>query len=89
MEQCCMSAVASNYSKSPGSLHFRAAVRLLTNKKVAHLPELVNPDQPPFWNFAGSESFTYYESNIKQLNELEWDYLHGTDYLLLLFEHSL
>ena len=52
-------------------------VWLLTNEKVAHLPDLVNPDQPPFWNFAGSENFTYYESNLKQLGELEWDYLSG------------
>lgn len=52
-------------------------VWLLTNEKVAHLPDLVNPDQPPFWNFAGSENFTYYESNVKQLGEVEWDYLHG------------
>jgi glyoxylase-like metal-dependent hydrolase (beta-lactamase superfamily II) len=52
-------------------------VWLLTNEKVAHLPDLVNPDQPPFWNFAGSENFTYYESNVKQLGELKWDYLHG------------
>src|SRR5688572_10347797 len=52
-------------------------VWLLTSEKVAHLPDLVNPDQPPFWNFAGSENFTYYESNLKQLGELEWDYLNG------------
>ena len=50
---------------------------LLTNERVAHLPDLVNPDQPPFWNFAGSENFTYYESNLKQLGELQWDFLHG------------
>ena len=52
-------------------------VWLLTNEKVAHLPDLVNPDQPPFWNFAGSENFVYYENNVNQLGDLEWDFLHG------------
>lgn len=52
-------------------------VWLLLEEKVAHLPDLVNPDQPPFWNFAGSENFAYYESNLEQLAKLDWTFLHG------------
>ena len=52
-------------------------VWLLTGEKVAHLPDLVNPDQPPFWDFAGSESFAYYEANLEQLAKLDWTYLNG------------
>jgi glyoxylase-like metal-dependent hydrolase (beta-lactamase superfamily II) len=50
---------------------------LLTSEKVAHLPDLVNSDQPPFWAFAGSENFVYYESNLEQLDALDWNFLSG------------
>ena len=50
---------------------------LLKSEKVAHLPDLINPDQPPFWGFAGSETFLHYEDNIEQLAKLEWDFLSG------------
>jgi glyoxylase-like metal-dependent hydrolase (beta-lactamase superfamily II) len=56
------------------------AVWLLAGEKVAHLPDLINPDQPPFWAFAGSENFVYYEANLEQLAQLNWSYLstgHG------------
>ena len=52
-------------------------VWLLTGEKVAHLPDLINPDQPPFWAFAGSETFVYYEANLEQLAALDWDHLSG------------
>ncbi len=52
-------------------------VWLLVQEKVAHLPDLVNPDQPPFWTFAGSENFVYYESNVRQLGSLDWVFLNG------------
>jgi glyoxylase-like metal-dependent hydrolase (beta-lactamase superfamily II) len=52
-------------------------VWLLVHEKVAHLPDLVNPDQPPFWAFAGSERFVYYEANVDQLARLDWAYLNG------------
>jgi hypothetical protein len=34
-----------------------AAGWLLVSERVLHLPDLVNPDQPPFWRFAGSENY--------------------------------
>lgn len=52
-------------------------VWLLKQEKIAHVPDLVNPDQPPFWGFAGSETFHNYEANIDQLSALKWDYLSG------------
>lgn len=52
-------------------------VWLLHAEKVAHLPDLVNPDQPPFWAFAGSEKFVYYEANVEQLARLDWTWLSG------------
>lgn len=56
------------------------AAWLLVGERVLHAPDLLNADQPPFWNFAGSERFTYLEANLKQADALPWDYLsagHG------------
>ncbi|MCW2474186.1 MBL fold metallo-hydrolase [Candidatus Symbiopectobacterium sp. NZEC151] len=53
------------------------AAWLLKNERILHAPDLLNPDQPPFWNFAGSERFTYLEQNIKQADSLPWDYFSG------------
>lgn len=50
---------------------------LLESEKAAHLPDLVNPDQPPFWAFAGSETYAYYKANLEQLAGLDWTYLSG------------
>ena len=50
---------------------------LLRQERVAHFPDLVNPDQPPFWRFAGSERFTYYVENLKTLQALDWVFLNG------------
>ncbi|MDW6005056.1 MBL fold metallo-hydrolase [Vibrio mangrovi] len=50
---------------------------LLVGERVLHAPDLLNSDQPPFWNFAGSERFTYLESNLKEANALDWDYFSG------------
>jgi len=50
---------------------------LLRGEKVVHLPDHVNPDQPPFWAWAGSQTFVYYESNLEELAKLDWDYLSG------------
>ncbi len=57
-----------------------SGVWLLTNEKVAHLPDYINGDQLPFLNFAAAESFTYYQENLKQLAKLDWSFLsagHG------------
>ncbi|MEQ9946402.1 MBL fold metallo-hydrolase [Pectobacterium aroidearum] len=50
---------------------------LLVNERVLHAPDLLNADQPPFWNFAGSERFTYLEQNLKTVDALPWDYFNG------------
>jgi len=52
-------------------------VWLLNGEKVAHIPDLVNPDQPPFWALAGSENFAYFEANLAQLAKLDWMFLSG------------
>jgi glyoxylase-like metal-dependent hydrolase (beta-lactamase superfamily II) len=52
-------------------------VWLLSEEKVAHVPDHINPDQPPFWAFGGSENFLYYEMNLEQLAKLDWVFLNG------------
>lgn len=49
----------------------------LPSEKVAHLPDHINPDQPPFWGFAVAETFAYYQSNLDQLDKLDWTFLSG------------
>lgn len=50
---------------------------LLVQEKVVHLPDLVNGDQPPFRNFAASENYVYYRSNVNELGTLDWTHLVG------------
>ena len=54
-----------------------AAIFLLVQEQVAHLPDLVNGDQPPFRRFAISENHAYYRSNVNQLGALDWTHLIG------------
>jgi glyoxylase-like metal-dependent hydrolase (beta-lactamase superfamily II) len=54
-----------------------AAVLLLPQERVAHLPDLVNGDQPPFRNFGESDNYVYYRSNVNQLGDLDWIHLVG------------
>lgn len=51
---------------------------LLKQESVVHSPDLINPDQPPFWRFAGNERFRFHEDNLRQVYGLEWDYLSGS-----------
>lgn len=51
---------------------------LLKQARIIHSPDLINPDQPPFWRFAGNERFRFHEDNLKQIYDLEWDYLSGS-----------
>src|SRR5687768_14691471 len=51
---------------------------LLTQERIIHSPDLINPDQPPFWRFGGNERFRFHEDNVKQIYDLEWDYLSGS-----------
>ena len=50
---------------------------LLTGERVLHSADLLNPDQPPFWNFAGSERFLYLQDNLAKANALDWDFFSG------------
>ena len=51
---------------------------LLKQERVIHSPDLINPDQPPFWRFAGNERFRFHEDNLRQVYGLEWDHLSGS-----------
>ena len=51
---------------------------LLKQDRIVHAPDLINPDQPPFWRFAGNERFRFHEDNLRQVAQLEWDYLSGS-----------
>lgn len=52
-------------------------VWLLVEQKVLHAADLMNPDQLPFWRFGGSETFLYYEDNLKEANKLDWNYINA------------
>jgi glyoxylase-like metal-dependent hydrolase (beta-lactamase superfamily II) len=54
-----------------------AAVLLLAQEQVAHLPDLINGDQPPFRRFAESENYIYYRPNVNELGALDWIHLVG------------
>ena len=54
------------------------AAWLLKQERIVHCPDLINPDQPPFWRFAGNERFRFHEDNLRQVQNLEWDYLSGS-----------
>jgi glyoxylase-like metal-dependent hydrolase (beta-lactamase superfamily II) len=51
---------------------------LLVEPRILHSSDLINPDQPPFWKFAGNERFRFHEDNLRQVYDLEWDYLSGS-----------
>ena len=51
------------------------------NDKVVHFADMINPDQLPFYNFAGAEDFHGYEEDLKWLLEKgikeQWQYING------------
>ena len=51
---------------------------LLTEDRIIHSSDLINPDQPPFWHFAGNERFRFHEDNLRQVYDLGWDHLSGS-----------
>ena len=51
---------------------------LLEQDRILHSPDLINPDQPPFWRFAGNERFRFHEDNLRQVYDLDWDHLSGS-----------
>lgn len=54
------------------------AAWLLPQEGIVHSSDLINPDQPPFWKFAGNERFHWHEHNLKQVYDLEWRHLSGS-----------
>lgn len=53
------------------------AIYQLEGTGIIHIPDVINPDQPPFWSFAGAESYLGYRNMIKKIDSLEWKYLSG------------
>lgn len=53
------------------------AAYVLEDTGVVHVPDVINPDQPPFWSFAGAEGYLGYRDLIRQIDALEWEYLSG------------
>ncbi|MGW1006380.1 MBL fold metallo-hydrolase [Streptomyces sp. NPDC002520] len=52
----------------------------LSTEKIVHCPDLMGPDQPPFWRFTANERFLFAERNLYEVQEMEWDFLsagHG------------
>ncbi|HIC1092276.1 TPA: MBL fold metallo-hydrolase [Escherichia coli] len=53
------------------------SVWLLKQEKVAHSPDLLNPDQLPMMSFAVSDTLVYHDSNLRQVEMLDWKYFIG------------
>lgn len=53
------------------------AIYVLEGTGVAHVPDVINPDQPPFWSFAGADSYMGYRSMIETIGAQDWQYLSG------------
>lgn len=53
------------------------SVWLLKQEKVAHSPDLMNPDQLPMMGFAVSDTLVYHDSNLRQVEMLDWKYFIG------------
>ncbi len=53
------------------------SVWLLKQEKVAHSPDLLNPDQLPMMGFAVLDTLVYHDSNLRQVEMLDWKYFIG------------
>ncbi len=53
------------------------SVWLLKQEKVAHSPDLLNPDQLPMMGFAVSDTLVYHDSNLRRVEMLDWKYFIG------------
>ena len=57
------------------------ATQVLSKKddqfKFAHSPDLLNPDQLPMMGFAVSDTLVYHDSNLRQVEMLDWKYFIG------------
>lgn len=54
------------------------AAWLIPQDGIVHSSDLINPDQPPFWKFAGNERFHWHECNLRQVYDLDWRHLSGS-----------
>jgi glyoxylase-like metal-dependent hydrolase (beta-lactamase superfamily II) len=50
---------------------------LLKEERVAHSPDLLNPDQLPMMGFAVSDTVVYHGSNLRQVMQLDWVHFVG------------
>ena len=54
---------------------------LIRNDRVLHFADMINPDQLPFYNFAGAEDFNGYEADLQNLLSKplskHWDFING------------
>lgn len=56
------------------------AIWIIKQDKVAHQPHLLNPDQVPFKNFAGAQSYNSYKMRLAEVQSYDWTFLssgHG------------
>ena len=53
------------------------AAWLLLGRGVLHVPDLINPDEPPFWRFGGNERFLFTEDNLRETRRLDWQVMCG------------
>jgi glyoxylase-like metal-dependent hydrolase (beta-lactamase superfamily II) len=54
------------------------AAWLIPQDGIVHSSDLINPDQPTFWKFAGNERFHWHERNLRQVYDLDWRHLSGS-----------
>jgi glyoxylase-like metal-dependent hydrolase (beta-lactamase superfamily II) len=50
---------------------------LLKEQKVAHSPDLLNPDQLPMMGFAVSDTAVYHGANLREVMALDWTHFVG------------
>ena len=50
---------------------------LLKQEKVAHSPDLLNPDQLPMLGFAVSDTVVYHGANLREVMALDWTHFVG------------
>jgi len=50
---------------------------LLKEERIAHSPDLLNPDQLPMMGFAVSDTVVYHERNLREVMALDWLHFVG------------
>lgn len=53
------------------------SVWLLKDEKIAHSPDLLNPDQLPMLGFAVSDTVVYHAANLTEVAALDWTHFVG------------